>query len=207
MSIDLKVQYQEYYSRMFSAHQAGDTHTANQFRDQMEELRRESISMRQLPAIEIEKFPSFVRSTLNKKQSDLGIDFPSNCINAALNFLTNDPVFEPYSAMDFLNVIQTNFRQLESKCELDFGDLVVCWSRSSDDWEKKGILIEALDPSSPGFPFGLVFDHVAVFVGENCLFHKPDPTFNSCYQINHWDDIVGFSEVVDGFELTFHRKS
>lgn len=51
-----------------------------------------------------------------------------------------------------------------------------------------------------------VFDHVAVFVGKECLFHKPDPTLSNRYQINHWDKVVGISEAVDGFELTFQRK-
>ncbi len=144
--------------------------------------------------------------TLNKSLRDLGIPEESNCINAAFSFHSRQPIFKPYSTMDFLEAIRSQYWQLESKNQLLVGDLVVFWSRVSDDWADRNILVKDLSPNSPGFPFGIVFDHVAVFVGQNNLYHKPDPTRESRFQINTWDDVVEFNQFIDGFELTFHRK-
>jgi hypothetical protein len=207
MDAELKAQYKDYYRQMFLALRNGDRGTAHFFRTLMENLRQKKIFSRQLPAFDPIQFPQFVRATLNKSQREVCLEHSSNCINAAFNFHSEYPVYSPYTTMDFLKTIRTDFKQLNFIDELQFGDLVVFWSRTGDEWKDKKISVEALNPISPGFPFGLVFDHVAVFIGSNCLFHKPDPTLDSQYQINHWDDVIGFSEVVDGFELTFHRKN
>lgn len=191
---------------MFAAVQSGDTLVANQCRNQMEDLRRQAVSTRQLPDFRVESLPIFSRQILNQNQQDLGIEHRSNCINAAFNFHSEKPSFQPYSTMEFLTSIRSDFQQFGSSDDLEFGDLVVFWSRVSDEWKNKNILVSALDPAAPGFPFGIVFDHVAVFVGAECLFHKPDPSMDSRYQVNHWADVVEFSRVVDGFEMTFHRK-
>lgn len=191
---------------MFAAVQAGDKGRANKFRTLMEELRQNAISARPLPYFDLNKFTTFVRSTINKNPQDLGHVEASNCINAAFNFHSSQPAFTPYTTMDFLKVIRSDFEQLHSRDELQFGDLVVFWSRMNDEWKNRKILVSDLVTDDPKFPFGLVFDHVAVYVEQNCLYHKPDPTLQSRYQINHWDDVVGFSEAVSGFELTFHRK-
>lgn len=196
-----KAQYKDYYDQMFVALQAGNKSVANKFRLEMEALRQHSILSKTLPAFELS---TFVQSTLNKNHHDLKIAEPSNCINAAFNFSSPSPTFTPYSTMDFLNIIKSEFQQIEHAEQP--GDLVVFWSRMDSTWEDRKIVIEDLDPTHPQFPFGLVFDHVAVYLGQNCLYHKPDPTLESRYQINHWDDVVGFSEVVNGFELTFHRR-
>ena len=205
--MDPKTQYKAYYDQMFAATQANDKHTAAHYRALMEELRQASIASRILPLFDFNKLPTFVHASLNKNQYDLNRDEASNCINAAFNFSSSQPVFTPYTTMDFLEVIRSDFLQFQSRDELRSGDLVVFWSRFSDDWKDRAILVTDLIKEDPGFPFGLVFDHVAVYVGEDCLYHKPDPNLESRYQINHWDDVVGFSEVVNGFELTFHRRT
>ena len=204
MNIDSKRLYKEYYKHMFTAVQNGDTEQANQFRTQMEQLRQSCILSRPQLEYDSKLLPPFAQSNLNKNHHDLNIKETSNCINAAFNFHCANPTFTPYTTMDFLKIIRTDFIQLQS--EPQFGDLVVFWSRVNDMWKDRRISIDELLPDHPDFPFGLVFDHIAVYVGAHCLYHKPDPRLESRYQINHWDDVVGFSELVDGFELTFHRK-
>lgn len=191
---------------MFLALQKGDKDSANHFRELMEGFRQESIRSRELPKFDADQLPDFLNFVLNKNQLDLNLPLRSNCINAAFNFHSDHPVYEPYTTMEFLNQIRTDFYQLKSRDQLRTGDLVVFWSKTNDHWNKGPLKVEDLDPQAVGFPFGFVFDHVAVYLGQDCVFHKPDPTPTSRYQINHWDDVVGFSEVVNGFEMTYHSK-
>ena len=196
MNLDLKVQYKHFYDQMFLALQKGDKASADHFRELMEGVRQESISDRKLPRFNSEGFPDFLDYVLDKNQLDLKIPLKSNCINAAFNFHSNNPVYEPYSPMEFLSQIRSDYHQLKSRDELQVGDLIVLWSKTNGLWNQGPLKVEDLNPQSPDFPFGFVFDHVAVYVGQDCLFHKPDPTLTSRYQINHWDDVVGLSEVV-----------
>jgi hypothetical protein len=172
----------------------------------MEELRQKHILERHLAPSDAERLPAFVRSVLDKNHSDLEMTEPSNCINAAFNFHSAFPDFSPRTTMDFLKTTQKDFFQIGSKEDLVFGDLLVLWSRNGDEWKDKKIVLKDLDPESPEFPFGLVFDHVAVFLGDDKLFHKPDPTLSSRYQINSWEDVTMFNESLRGFEMTYHRK-
>ena len=191
---------------MFLALQMGDKDAADHFRELMEGIRRESILARKLPVFDHLQMPDFLNLVLNKNQFDLNLLLRSNCINAAFNFHSDHPIYEPYTTMDFLKQIRADFCQLSSREELQIGDLVVFWSSAIDQKDREPLKVVNLDPQAVGFPFGYVFDHVAVYLGQDCLFHKPNPTLISRYQINHWDDVVGFSEVVSGFEMTFHTK-
>lgn len=205
MQTDSKIQYKRYYQLMFAAVQNGDRAEADKYRELMEQLRQSVIASRALN-FDLEKLPKFAKMTLNKTQRDLNTNEASNCINAAFNFHSPQPTFTPFTTMDFLTAIRTQYTQLGTKGELAFGDVVVFWSRTNDDWKGRAIQVQDIIPEDPRFPFGLVFDHIAIYVGTESLYHKPDPAMSSCYQINHWDDVVGFSEVVSGFELTYHRK-
>lgn len=192
---------------MFSALTAKDQATADHYRQLMEQIRQQQISNTTLIPINSTKLPQFVKLHLNKNHQDLEITERSNCINAAFNFHDDQTRYSTYTTMDLLNRLQNEFMQIESRSQLQFGDLIVLWSRISDDWKDRKILIKDLNPAASGFPFGVVFDHVAVYIEQNQLFHKPDPTSSSRYQINHWHDVIPFNEVLPGFELTFHRKS
>ncbi len=205
MTLDATKEYRELYERMFNAVQSGNHPTADHLRREMEHLRQNHISAsNSIPSLN-DGIPAFVRKSLGKNPLELGHTEPSNCINAAFNFHAEFPRYLPFSTMEFLAVAQNQYRQLDDRHSLRSGDLVAMWSRTSNEWANRKIQLNELMPSAPGFPFGLVFDHVAVFLEDDLLFHKPDPTLESRYQINRWGDVISFNEVIPGFELTFHR--
>lgn len=206
MDSNAKAQYRALYLKMFEQLHSGNRDAANKFRVEMEAVRRAYTANRKMMLQVSSSLPPFVSLTLNRRQADLGISEASNCINAAFNFHKADPIWRPFSTMDFLSEIRSSFSQIQNQDELIAGDLIVFWSRAGNRWGDRKILVEKIDPEDPEFPFGLVFDHVAVYLGEKQLFHKPDPTPESPYQINLWEDVVAFNEMLPGFELTFHRK-
>ncbi len=206
MNPEVKQQFKKYYQEMFAAIQDGRREEADRLRVLMEGLRLSQISDQQFVPQNLHLLPLFVQRTLNKNQIEIGVAEGSNCINAVFNYHNEVAVFAPLTTMQFLNRVRSGFVQLDTKENLKTGDLVVLWSRNGDQWRDRKILVKDLCPEAPGFPFGLVFDHVAVFVGENKLYHKPDPALTSRYQINDWDEVVRFNELLDGFEVTFHRK-
>lgn len=198
--------YRELYKQMFSSVQAKDVEGAAKARHELESLRLSRMKSRSSAITELTGVPDFVRKTLNQSQSDLEIVEASNCINAAFNFFAKVPRWEPYSTMEFLERVRCDFIQIDSRDQLLPGDLIGFWSRNGDEWIDRKIKMAEFSPKDPRFPFGIVFDHVAVFIGNNRLFHKPDPHKESRYQVNDWDDVVGFAQLVPGFELTFHRQ-
>lgn len=191
---------------MFSALEAKDPVTADHYRKLMEQVRQEQVCEKVIPK-NLEKLPHFVKVHLNKNHEELEIRERSNCINAAFNFHDKNHTYSTYSTMDLLKRLLLEFTQVNSKQDLQFGDLVVLWSRLANSTINSPIQVVDLQPEAPGFPFGLVFDHVAVYLGDNQLFHKPDPTPSSRYQINDWDGVILLNEALPGFELTFHRKT
>lgn len=89
--------------------------------------------------------------------------------------------------MEFLKQIRADFYQLDSRDELQIRDPVVFWSKISDQWTRGPLKVEDLNPQATGFTFGFVFDHVAVYLGQDCLFHKPDPTMVSPLTKKYWN--------------------
>ena len=108
--------------------------------------------------------------------------------------------------MDFLTEIRAKYKQASSIKDLKFGDWIVLWSRSDETWKNRKISVDDLDPEIPGFPFGVVFDHVMVYLDEQLIFHKPDPRLESYYQINKLEEVLLFNKLIDGFEMTFHKR-
>lgn len=195
------------YQEMFQAKQAGNTQLADRLMVQMEVLRSQEYSVPSEDKIsEISHtLPTFALNVLGKSQSELGLAERSNCINAAFNFHSLQPRYSPYSTMEFLNKIQKEFQQKPNDSQFRFGDLVVIWSRTIGTWDHRSIDVHMINKADADFPYGLVFDHVVVRLSEELVFHKPDPTLESRYQIDFLDSVVRPNIPNRGFELTFHH--
>ena len=151
--------------------------------------------------------PAFVHAVLNKNNAELGLTENSNCMNAAWSFYSSSPNFTLLRPVDFLKFLQTYFFQFPETEELHYGDMLVIWSRTEGADLDKKIQVADLDPEDTGFPHGLVFEHVAVYLEDGHFFHKPDPSPESRYQIGFWKDIIRPMKDISGFEITLHRKS
>jgi hypothetical protein len=158
-----------------------------------------------LAAIKNIPWPESVTMVLGQSQRDLGRTERSNCINAALNFHDLKFRWKPYSTEEFLTRLQTDFVQLQNSLHCAFGDLVVMWSRTSGTWDNTIIDVHKMNHSDADYPYGLIFDHVAVRVNADLVFHKPDRTYESCYQVEALNSVIAGSMANSGFELTFHR--
>lgn len=198
---------QQLYSRMFEAQQKGDVALSDDLKKQFEDLRNVTFPKPTKEVVEqvIDRLPHFAAEVLGKNHLELELPEKSNCINAAFNFHDEITHWPTYSTMDFLSRIQTDFFQVEPSVEANWGDLVVLWSRTAGSWDNHAIDVHKMNSADPDFPYGLVFDHVAVRLNESLVFHKPDPTLESRYQIDFLESVVGATAANPGFELTFHR--
>jgi hypothetical protein len=199
----------ELYRDMFAAIQAGREDAADKIRIQMEALRAQAFPKPHHSLIEkmMHRLPGFAAHVLNRTQTELGRSERSNCINAAFNF--HDPLarWETYSTGEFLERTQSGFVQAGGETPA-FGDLIVMWSRTpGGSWEDRKIDVHAMNGADPDFPYGLVFDHVVVFLTGDLVFHKPDPTPSSAYQIDFLNAVAAPLGLNFGFEITCHRKS
>ncbi len=200
--------FQDLYQEMFRAVQAGDIQLADTLRSQLEELRGQTQPKPERSAIERLKsqLPQFALGVLDRTQEDIAPAERCNCINAAFNFHDPSPRWKTYSTGEFLERIQAEFIQLSSADDFNFGDLVVLWSRvDGGSWGQRSIAVSQINPSDDDFPYGLVFDHVAVRLTEDLVFHKPDPTPQSRYQIDFLSSVIAPTILNFGFEMTFHR--
>ena len=153
------------------------------------------------------ELPIFARNVLGQSQTQLGLTVKSNCINAAFNFHGPQINWEPYKPIDFVKLIQGHYLQLPHGDNLTYGDLIVMWSRTSGSWDDRKIMTSEINESDPDFPYGLVFDHVVVFLEDNLVFHKPNPKMESKYCIETLTTAMSVTIDKMGFELTYHRKN
>ena len=202
-----QVGLEKIYQQMFRAKQIGDDKLADKLMIQMEELRSEqgkpdSASV----AAVLHLLPSFAKETLGKSQSELGRSERSNCINASFNFHASDPRWPTYTTMEFLDRIQSDFVQIAETEPVQCGDLIVLWSRTGGTWDNRKIEVHQIEKSDSDFPYGLVFDHIVVQLTDDLVFHKPDPTLESRYQIEYLSSVVTPTIASRGFEITRHRR-
>ena len=198
------------YDVMFEAKDVGHPAIADHAMTLMEQTRKQHFSPPLDPEVVkslIPKLPTFARQVLNQNTMILGRPESANCINAAFNFSEFYPRFEPYSPMEFLETLQNNYQQLEDAETFQFGDLVVAWSRfEAGAWQDRKIKVEDMRAQDPQFPYGLIFDHVVVRLTDEIVFHKPDPTQQSLYQLDFLSAAIAATKQRHGFELTYHRK-
>lgn len=152
------------------------------------------------------RLPSYVKNVIGKKH---GVDLELarlNCINAAFNFhgLKADNQ-SPLKPIELLNILYKQTDQVQSLDDFHFGDLVVWWNRNSGTWENKKISIKEMNFLDPNFPFGLIFDHVAIRVTNDIVFNKPNPSPSSEYRFDYLDTASYPSKLGVGYEMTLHR--
>jgi tetratricopeptide (TPR) repeat protein len=152
------------------------------------------------------EMPAYVRSVLWKMHGKELVTAGQNCINAALGFhgIDHDRL-TPFAPIDFLRFLIAQTEQIENVEDFRFGDLVVWWNRSEGAWANKKIIVENISFSDPDFPYGLIFDHVAVRISPEIVFNKPNPSPNSCYKFDFLDTASYPSKLGEGHEMTFHR--
>ncbi len=192
---------------MFSAKQIGDVHLAEALMIQMEAQRNSELPKPRETALRsiLSLLPPFASEVLGKSQAELGFIERSNCINAAFNFHDISARWEAYSTIDFLVRIQNDFVQLSNSEPFQFGDLAVMWSRTGGSWDGQTIDVHQINREDSEFPYGLVFDHIVVRLTDDLVFHKPDPTHESRYQIDYLTSVIALTVANRGFEVSFHR--
>lgn len=159
-----------------------------------------------LAVLSIPSMPAYMKSVHGKRH---GNELPSarlNCIDAALAFhgLKRDRQ-SPADPMELLNFLSRDTDQLRCPSEFEVGDLVVWWNRSGGSWDERRILISEMNPRDTDFPYGLIFDHVAVRVTPEIVFNKPNPSPRSEYRLDFLETASYPSRLGKGYEMTFHR--
>ena len=194
------------YNEMMKAIGHGEHENADQIRNRIEVLRQRVVSKPTLEEIEgaKDRLSIFALSVLGKNQQELGSVLRANCINAAFNFHDREARFETYSTLEFLERLKQEFSQTDFN-QLRQGDLIVAWSRNGGSWDNRAIQVHEMGTADKDFPYGLIFDHVMIYLGDGLVFHKPDPSLESQYQIDFLDSVLVTTKENRGFELTFHR--
>lgn len=73
--------------------------------------------------------------------------------------------------------------------------------------DNRRIDVRRMNKEEADFPYGLVFDHIVVRLSDDLVFHKPDPTLESRYQIDLLGSVLMPNEGRTGFETTSHRRT
>lgn len=192
-------EFQRLYAQMFRAQERGKRAEAEALKCRIEEMR---LAHTRRPAIlpDLRGLPEFVRRKL-------GFADQGNCINAAFNFHFTPEREEPFSTMEFMLGIQRWFHQIGENEDWRCGDLLVFWSRrAGGSWDQRRIEVQQMKADDLDFPYGLVFDHVAVRLDREVGFHKPDPTAFSRYRVDYLQAIAMPTRGNRGFEVTYHRR-
>jgi hypothetical protein len=146
----------------------------------------------------------YVQNVLGKRHGQNLRPGRHNCINAAMGFHGFDRL-EPYQPIEFLSFLTEQTSQLHDLDDFKCGDLVVWWNRSGGSWDERKIVIEDIDVNAPDFPYGLIFDHVAVRVTKEIVFNKPNPSPSSEYRFDQLETASYPSKLGLGHEMTLHR--
>jgi hypothetical protein len=155
-----------------------------------------------------QRIPQFVRCVLGKRHSDgLLPRERSNCINAVVGFFAAPPYkYETASTAEALTYLKNEFAQVELAPLQQFGDVVVFWSRSNGTWDHRKIRVAEMNPTDSDFPYGLVFEHMAVHVDDEVIFHKPSPALEIPYKFDFLQAAITALKHSHGFEMTIHRR-
>jgi tetratricopeptide (TPR) repeat protein len=154
------------------------------------------------------RMPDIVRNVIGKRHGNELWTGRFNCINAAMAFHDLAPLeanSSVASPADFLRILIQKTLQIFDFNDFQFGDFVVWWNRSGGSWDERLIRIEEMDLESPGFPYGLIFDHVAIRVRQQIVFNKPNPSPDSEYRFDFLDSAAYPSRLGRGHEMTVHR--
>lgn len=162
----------------------------------------------QVPESEVQKIlqnksiPDFVRKMLGTKTTAR-----LSCINAALNYheIGMDRI-TPFKPMELLDYLCKNTEQIFDIEDFQPGDLIVWWNRAGGSWDSRKIVIKNMFFDDPDFPYGLVFDHVAVRVASDIVFNKPNPSPDSEFKLDCLETAAYPSKLGKGHEITLHRS-
>lgn len=154
----------------------------------------------------LKKLPHFVKEVLGKRH---GHELPParlNCINGAMNFHGFElQRLTPMRPIEMLEILTKKTTQLTDPNDFQFGDFVVWWNRSDEKWSFRKIIITDMKLNDPDFPYGLIFDHVAVRLTPEIVFHKPNPSPSAEYRLDFLETASYPSKLGPGSEITFHR--
>jgi tetratricopeptide (TPR) repeat protein len=152
------------------------------------------------------KIPDFVKQVIFKKHGRNLPDTRLNCINAALGFHGVSEINQmPAKPIELLNFLKKNTIQIEDLNDFEFGDFIVFWNRNGGTWDQKKIIISQINYNDPDFPYGLVFDHVAIRITMDIVFNKSNPSQDSEYKFDYFTTACYPSKLGKGFEITIHR--
>jgi tetratricopeptide (TPR) repeat protein len=154
--------------------------------------------------LDMNSMPIFVKKVMDAGANENSVR--SNCINGAMNFHTRNILrADPYKPMELLTFLMEETDQLTDEDDYQFGDLVVWWNRSGGKWEKRQIRIDEIRTDDPEFPYGLIFDHVAIRVTPEIVFNKPNPSPQSKCRFDYLKTAAYPSRLGRGHEMTLHR--
>ena len=150
--------------------------------------------------------PQFVRKKLEKKRPGQGALARFNCIDAAWGFhgVESDDR-EPAKPIDFLRYLLAGTIQVQSVDDFRLGDFFVFWNRSEGSWDNRKIILSEMNLNDSDFPYGLIFDHVAVRVTSQVVFHKPNPSPHCECRLDYNETAAFPSRLGTGHEVTLHR--
>ncbi len=162
---------------------------------------------RQTEIVSKNQTPDFVRLVNGKKHSEISSTGRPNCINSVFNFFSQPPYWhETAPTSEALKFLQDECDQIEEPGFKKLGTIVAFWSRTIGAWDNKKISVRNIIPSDSTFPYGLVFEHIAVFLDPEIVFHKPSPALEVSYKLDFFESAIGTLKYANGFETTWHLK-
>ena len=162
---------------------------------------------RQTKILKNPQVPDFVRLTVGKKHSEVADIGRPNCINAIFNYFAKPPYkYETAKTDELLTFLLNDCVQIDKYEKNEGIKIAVFWSRSGGSWDHQKIVIQKMNSSDIDFPYGLVFEHIAVFVDSEIVFHKPSPAKEVPNKLDYIESVVGGFKHAKGFEITWHIK-
>jgi hypothetical protein len=132
-------------------------------------------------------------------------DNRANCFNAVLVFWGRESSLRFCGPEQFVTELRSHTHQVNASDARSRGDVAVVWSRSADSLPLGHIDITRLRAEAVGYPFGLVIEHAFIYLSENSVFQKRDPTAIGPYEIINPVEALRPYTNRRGVEVTFHR--
>ncbi len=128
-----------------------------------------------------------VQETVGKKATEIDSSYRINCFTTVISYFNDQLQNGKTTAQEMLDWLQANTTQVLVPSETS---IVIFWSSSDVSVSPDLIDINILKRDSPGYPFGLVMEHAAVFISKEEVFQKASPKDEDGFEVVHYSKIL-----------------
>lgn len=130
---------------------------------------------------------AIVSEIVGQKASDLNPSYKINCFTTVISYFKNQTIDGLTSAQAMLEWLQSHTNQVLA---FNSDTIVVVWSTSNQSLSPDKVEVSKMLKSSPGYPFGLVMEHAAVFLNQEDVFQKASPKDSDPFEIINFNTMM-----------------